>query len=50
VNGVDEYSAGIRSAGVAMIHPLEDRDYGMRDCTFADPDGNSIAIGEPRSA
>jgi hypothetical protein len=30
-----------------MIHTLENRDYGMRDCTFADPDGNSIAIGEP---
>ena len=24
VNGVDAYSDGIRSAGVAMIHPLED--------------------------
>jgi len=47
VNGIDAYSKGISAAGVAMIHPLENRDYGMRDCTFADPDGNSIAIGEP---
>jgi hypothetical protein len=30
-----------------MILPLEDRDHGMRDCTFADPDGNTIALGEP---
>jgi catechol 2,3-dioxygenase-like lactoylglutathione lyase family enzyme len=45
--GVDTYSEGIRAAGVPMIHPLEDRDYGMRDFTFADPDGNTIAIGEP---
>ena len=30
----------LRIAGVV-------RDYGMRDCTFADPDGNSIAIGQP---
>jgi uncharacterized glyoxalase superfamily protein PhnB len=47
VSGVDAYSQRISAAGVAMIHELQDRDYGMRDCTFADPDGNSIAIGEP---
>lgn len=47
VSGVDTYAQRIGAAGVAMIHPLENRDYGMRDCTFADPDGNSIAIGEP---
>ena len=47
VNGIDAYSKGISAAGARMIHPLEDRDYGMRDCTVADPDGNAIAIGEP---
>ena len=47
VDGVDAYSQRITRAGVPMIHPLEDRDYGMLDCTFADPDGNSIAIGQP---
>lgn len=47
VGGVDAYAERISAAGVALIHALEDRDYGMRDCTFADPDGNSIAIGEP---
>ena len=47
VSGVDAYNQRIIAAGVAMIHSLEDRDYGMRDCTFADPDGNAIAIGEP---
>jgi catechol 2,3-dioxygenase-like lactoylglutathione lyase family enzyme len=47
VQGVNAYTERLGAAGVAMIHPLEDRDYGMRDCTFADPDGNSIAIGEP---
>ena len=47
VTGVDAYAQRISATGVAMIHSLENRDYGMRDCTFADPDGNSIAIGEP---
>jgi len=47
VSGVDAYTQRLVNAGVAMIHSLQDRDYGMRDCTFADPDGNSIAIGEP---
>src|SRR5262245_50248010 len=31
VSGVDAYSQRINSAGVAMIHALDDRDYGMRD-------------------
>ena len=47
VDGVDAYCQRICAAGVSMIHPLEDRDYGMRDGTFTDPDGNSIAIGQP---
>jgi uncharacterized glyoxalase superfamily protein PhnB len=47
VNGVDTYHRRIVDGGVAMEHPLEDRSYGMRDFTLADPDGNSIAIGEP---
>jgi hypothetical protein len=29
-----------------VIHPLADREYGMRDGRLADPDGNEIGIGE----
>jgi hypothetical protein len=29
------------------IRPAHHCHRGMRDCTFADPDGNSIAIGQP---
>ena len=46
VSGVDGYAQRISAAGVTIIHSLENRDYGMRDCTFADPDGNALAIGE----
>jgi uncharacterized glyoxalase superfamily protein PhnB len=46
VNGVDEYFGGAVSAGARVIHPLEDRHYGMRDGRLCDPDGNHIGIGE----
>ena len=46
VNGVDTYFNGAVSAGARVRHPLEDREYGMRDGRVADPDGNDIGIGE----
>ena len=46
VSGVDAYAQRLSAAGVAMNPPLDDRHYGMRDCTFTDPDGNFVSIGE----
>jgi PhnB protein len=46
VNDVDAYFGAAVSAGARVIHPLEDRHYGMRDGRIADPDGNHIGIGE----
>lgn len=45
--GLDGYYAGLVAAGVTIVHPLATRDYGMRDCRIADPDGNELSFGEP---
>lgn len=34
------------AAGVEIVKPLRDADYGMRTFVFADPDGNRIDVGE----
>jgi catechol 2,3-dioxygenase-like lactoylglutathione lyase family enzyme len=49
-SGVDELVAAIATAGVPILSPLQDRDYGMRDATIHDPDGNEIYVGEPLAA
>lgn len=46
VDGVDAYFAAAAAAGGRVVHPLADREYGMRDGRLADPDGNEIGIGE----
>jgi uncharacterized glyoxalase superfamily protein PhnB len=46
-DGVDDYVASIQAKGEAILQPLSDRDYGMRDATVHDPDGNEIYVGQP---
>ncbi|MBA3541732.1 MAG: VOC family protein [Deltaproteobacteria bacterium] len=36
----------IAAAGHARTSPLKDHDYGMREATVRDPDGNDIYVGE----
>jgi uncharacterized glyoxalase superfamily protein PhnB len=46
VDGVDGYFNSAVAAGAAVIQPLDNRQYGMRDGRLADPDGNHIGIGQ----
>ena len=46
VDGIDEYFRRVSDAGVNVVHPLADRDYGMRDGRVEDPDGNQISLGQ----
>lgn len=46
VTGVEAYFGSAVSAGAKVVHPLENRHYGMRDGRVEDPDGNQIGIGE----
>lgn len=45
-DSIDELHARIVDAGVAIVEPIGDRDYGMRDFTAHDPDGNVLTFGE----
>ncbi len=45
--GVDELVASIESKGERILSPLQDHDYGMREATVHDPDGNEIYVGQP---
>jgi catechol 2,3-dioxygenase-like lactoylglutathione lyase family enzyme len=46
--GVDDYVKAIVAAGQALAAQLSDHpDYGMREATVRDPDGNDIYIGQP---
>ena len=45
-HGVDELVASIEAKGVPILSALTDRDYGMRDATIHDPDGNEIYVGQ----
>lgn len=45
--GVDELVASIEAKGVRVGSALKDHDYGMREATVHDPDGNEIYIGQP---
>lgn len=42
---VDSLNQRLSAAGVDFYCPLGDRDYGMRDFSVRDPDGNQIGIG-----
>lgn len=46
VSGIDDYYAGLLSAGVTIVIPIGDRPYGMRDFRIADPSGNELSIGQ----
>ena len=48
--GVDELVASIAASGERILSPLKDHDYGMREATVHDPDGNEIYIGQPIAA
>jgi uncharacterized glyoxalase superfamily protein PhnB len=46
VNNVDQLVADWRKAGVEVDGP-EDQDYGLREGSHVDPDGNRIRFGSP---
>jgi len=46
VSGIDDYHATLVERGVAMVVPIGDRPYGMRDFRIADPSGNELSIGQ----
>lgn len=46
-SGVDELVARIEAAGQALTATLKNHDYGMREATVRDPDGNDIYVGQP---
>jgi len=46
VDGIDAYFQRVTDAGAKVVHPLANRDYGMRDGRVEDPDGNQISLGE----
>ena len=45
VPNVNERWAKAQTAGLSVIEPLADRDYGLRDFTLADPDGIGVRFG-----
>ena len=47
VDGVEELVASIEAKDVRPGSALKDQDYGMREATVHDPDGNEIYIGQP---
>jgi uncharacterized glyoxalase superfamily protein PhnB len=46
-SGIDDYVARIVATDESLVAPLKDHDYGMRETTVCDPDGNDIYIGQP---
>ncbi|MBI1337741.1 MAG: bleomycin resistance protein [Phycisphaera sp.] len=47
VDDVDAYYDTITSAGVATLHGIADRPWGMREFGIRTPDGHRIMIGQP---
>jgi catechol 2,3-dioxygenase-like lactoylglutathione lyase family enzyme len=46
-SGVDDYVAQIEAAGHPLTATVKDRpEYGLREATVRDPDGNDIYIGQ----
>jgi catechol 2,3-dioxygenase-like lactoylglutathione lyase family enzyme len=46
-SGVDDYVAQIQAAGQPLTATVKDRpEYGMREASVRDPDGNDIYIGQ----
>jgi len=46
IESIDDYFRQVSEAGAKVVHPLANRDYGMRDGRVEDPDGNQISLGE----
>lgn len=49
VPDVDKYWAIAQQLGARVIKPIEDRYYGLRDFTIADPDGFGLRFGTRRA-
>lgn len=47
VEDVDAEYARLTAAGVSVIEPPETRPWGMRNMSFADPDGNRVYFRTP---
>ena len=48
VADVEAFVAAVLAAGQPLFVPLKDHpDYGMREATVRDPDGNFLFIGQP---
>ena len=47
VHGVDEFVGSIEAKGARLTSALKDQNYGMREATVHDPDGNEVYIGQP---
>lgn len=47
VNGIDELAGRAEAAGAAILTPLGDRPWGMREIELGDPDGNRVRLGSP---
>jgi catechol 2,3-dioxygenase-like lactoylglutathione lyase family enzyme len=45
VPDVDRYWRLLTEMGAAVVSPIADRDYGIRDFTVADPDGFGLRFG-----
>ena len=45
---VDTLYETLVEGGVGFYCPIGDREYGLRDFSIKDPDGNQIGIGAPR--
>jgi uncharacterized glyoxalase superfamily protein PhnB len=45
VEDPDAVYAACREGGATIVEPLEDKPWGMREFTVADPDGNRFRIG-----
>lgn len=46
MSGVDAWYEAATRAGAKVLVPLAPREYGMKDCRIADPDGNELSFGE----
>jgi catechol 2,3-dioxygenase-like lactoylglutathione lyase family enzyme len=47
VGDADELYGFHRAGGVEVVEELDDREYGIRDYTVRDPDGNRLCFGHP---
>jgi uncharacterized glyoxalase superfamily protein PhnB len=45
VDDADAHHAAARTAGAEIIRPVEDQDYGSRDYSARDPEGNIWSFG-----